>query len=86
MVHAIPDLSDNWERSESSVRELPRGSRGIDVTSIQEYPVSGLIFWGWGSPLVIVFCHIILGLNQGCFCFLQCSFRSYLELVNGLHL
>ena len=55
MVCTIPNLSDNWERAESLVRELPRGSRGIDVASIQEYPVSGLIFWGWGSPPVVVF-------------------------------
>ena len=82
----ITDFFDHWEGTESSMRELPRGSGGVDVTSVQEYLVSGLILRGWGSPSVIVFRHIIFGLNQGRFCLLQCGFHSRLEFVHGLHL
>ena len=34
MVHTIPDFFDYWGGTESSVRELLRGSGGMDVTSI----------------------------------------------------
>ena len=65
-VVCVPaNLSCHCEGSEISMGKFLRGTCGMDITRIQVYSISDVIFQSWNLVLVVVLSHVFFGLPKG---------------------
>ena len=57
--------SCHCEGSEIAMGKFLQGTRGTDITRIQVYSISDVIFWSWNLVLVVVPSHVFFGLHEG---------------------
>ena len=78
-----PDLLLNKVQSKLLMHQLLQSMGGVDVTCIEENFVAWSKLGGRLSSAIVVCCHVMLGLHQGCFHIGQGAFHLLLELVDG---
>ena len=69
LVCVWSDFLHYCEGAKVAVGKLLWGACSVDVTHVQVHLVSNLVFWCWNSVLVVVLCHVILGLCKSRLCF-----------------
>jgi len=69
-----------WPKA--TVRQLPRWASHVDVTRVQIYLVARGKRGRWSAALVVVPCHIILGLGQHRPCLLKRALHLVSELIH----
>ena len=63
-----------------------RGTRGTDITHIQVYSISDVIFWSWDLALVVVPSHVFFGLREGGPGLQERGVHPVSEFIDGLEL
>ena len=58
----------------------------MDITCIQVYSISNVIFWSQNSALVVVPSHVFFGLREHGPCLQECGVHLVLEFIDSLKL
>ena len=62
-VGTIAHLFNDWEWTKCPMGQFLGGPSGLDVTCIEVDHVTQLVVWGRCLFLVVIVCHVILGLH-----------------------
>ena len=64
-VCVLANSSCHWEGSKIAMGKFLQGMCGMDITHVQVYSISDVIFRSWNLALVVVLGHVFFGLCEG---------------------